>query len=83
MEVQVPIFFDWQIPKNCPEPLFEGIMNSTKWQQGLSFTTQAKRLLESAELLSKHISIIRKKQRASPDTLCKTINLVSKQTNLE
>ncbi|MEP3836283.1 MAG: DUF3124 domain-containing protein [Algibacter sp.] len=36
--------FEWQTPKNCPEPLFEGIMNSTKGQQGLSFTTQAKRI---------------------------------------
>lgn len=36
--------FEWKIPKNCPEPLFEGIMSSTKGQQGLSFTTQAKRI---------------------------------------
>jgi hypothetical protein len=36
--------FEWKIPKNCPEPLFEGIMNSTVGQQGLSFTTQAKRI---------------------------------------
>ncbi|XCF05720.1 DUF3124 domain-containing protein [Tamlana crocina] len=36
--------FEWKIPKNCPEPLFEGIMNSTMGQQGLSFTTQAKRI---------------------------------------
>ncbi|MBT8187795.1 MAG: DUF3124 domain-containing protein [Croceitalea sp.] len=35
---------EWKIPKNCPEPLFEGIMNSTMGQQGLSFTTNAKRL---------------------------------------
>ncbi|MFD1062088.1 DUF3124 domain-containing protein [Winogradskyella litorisediminis] len=35
---------EWKIPKNCPEPLFEGIMTSTMGQQGLSFTTQAKRL---------------------------------------
>lgn len=34
---------EWKIPKNCPEPLFEGIMSSTMGQQGLSFTTQAKR----------------------------------------
>ena len=33
-----------KIPKNCPEPLFEGIMTSTMGQQGLSFTTQAKRI---------------------------------------
>ena len=36
--------FEWKIPKNCSEPLFEGIMNSTMGQQGLSFTTQAKRI---------------------------------------
>lgn len=36
--------FEWKIPKNCPEPLFEGIMTSTMGQQGLSFTTQAKRI---------------------------------------
>lgn len=36
--------FEWKIPKNCPEPLFEGVMNSTMGQQGLSFITQAKRI---------------------------------------
>ncbi|WP_298368647.1 DUF3124 domain-containing protein [uncultured Lutibacter sp.] len=36
--------FEWNIPKNCPEPLFEGIMSSTMGQQGLSFTTIAKRI---------------------------------------
>ncbi len=36
--------FEWKIPKNCPEPLFEGIMSSTMGQQGLSFTTHAKRI---------------------------------------
>ena len=36
--------FEWRIPKNCPEPLFEGIMSSTIGQQGLSFTTYAKRI---------------------------------------
>ncbi|SDR78625.1 Protein of unknown function [Polaribacter sp. KT25b] len=36
--------FEWKIPKNCPEPLFEGIMSSTIGQQGLSFTTHAKRI---------------------------------------
>ncbi len=35
---------EWKIPKNCPEPLFEGIMSSTMGQQGLSFTTQSKRI---------------------------------------
>ena len=36
--------FEWKIPKDCPEHLFEGIMNSTVGQQGLSFTTEAKRI---------------------------------------
>lgn len=36
--------FEWKTPKNCPEPLFEGIMSSTIGQQGLSFTTNAKRI---------------------------------------
>ena len=36
--------FEWKAPKDCPEPLFEGLMNSTVGQQGLSFTTQAKRI---------------------------------------
>ena len=36
--------FEWEIPKNCSEPLFEGIMNSTMGQQGLSFTTQGIRI---------------------------------------
>lgn len=36
--------FDWQTPKNCPEPLFEGVMTSTAGQQGLSFVTHAKRI---------------------------------------
>jgi hypothetical protein len=35
---------EWKIPANCPEPLFEGIMNSTVGQQGLSFSTQSKRI---------------------------------------
>ena len=35
---------EWKIPKNCPEPLFEGIMSSTMGQQGLSFSTQSKRI---------------------------------------
>lgn len=33
--------FEWKIPLGCPKPLFEGVMNSTMGQQGLSFTTQA------------------------------------------
>lgn len=36
--------FEWQIPENCSEPLFEGVMSSTVGQQGLSFTTQAVRI---------------------------------------
>ncbi|MDG5491390.1 DUF3124 domain-containing protein [Psychroserpens sp. SPM9] len=36
--------FNWAIPKSCPEPLFEGVMNSTIGKQGLSFTTQAVRV---------------------------------------
>lgn len=36
--------FEWKIPYNSPEPLFEGIMNSTMGQQGLSFTTQGVRI---------------------------------------
>ncbi|WP_067144767.1 DUF3124 domain-containing protein [Pseudotamlana agarivorans] len=36
--------FEWKIPQNTSVPLFEGIMNSTVGQQGLSFTTQAVRI---------------------------------------
>ena len=36
--------FDWQIKPNTNEPLFEGVMISTYGQQGLSFTTQGKRI---------------------------------------
>ncbi|MFT5884738.1 MAG: hypothetical protein ACI9IP_001195 [Arcticibacterium sp.] len=36
--------FEWKAPANCPEPLFEGVMSSTRGQQGLSFTTQGKRI---------------------------------------
>lgn len=36
--------FDWKIPKNSPEPIFEGVMTSTAGQQGLSFITQAQRI---------------------------------------
>ena len=36
--------FSWKKPKNCPEPLFEAVMNSTIGQQGLSFTTTGKRI---------------------------------------
>ena len=37
--------FEWLAPKNCPEPLFEAVMISTKGQQGLSFTTRSQRIL--------------------------------------
>ncbi|MDO6760696.1 DUF3124 domain-containing protein [Tamlana sp. 2_MG-2023] len=36
--------FDWKVPQDCSEPLFDGVMNSTVGQQGLSFTTQAVRI---------------------------------------
>ncbi|GLR16755.1 DUF3124 domain-containing protein [Portibacter lacus] len=35
---------DWYIPKGSPEPLFEGVMNSMQATQGLSFTTEGKRI---------------------------------------
>ncbi|TLG99057.1 DUF3124 domain-containing protein [Bizionia argentinensis JUB59] len=36
--------FEWKKHKDASEPLFEGIMNSTLGQQGLSFTTTGKRI---------------------------------------
>jgi hypothetical protein len=36
--------FDWQIKEGVIEPYFEGVMISTTGQQGLSFTTQGKRI---------------------------------------
>lgn len=36
--------FDWKVGKNANEPFFEGVMISTSGQQGLSFTTQGKRI---------------------------------------
>lgn len=36
--------FEWMKPKGSPEPLFEGVMNSTLGQQGLSFTTTSRRI---------------------------------------
>ena len=36
--------FEWKVPKNTSEPLFEAIMSSTMSQQGLSFTTHGKRV---------------------------------------
>ncbi len=36
--------FDWKIKSTAPEPLFEAVMISTAGGQGLSFTTQGKRI---------------------------------------
>ena len=36
--------FDWKIKPNSAEPFFEGIMISTYRTQGLSFTTEGKRI---------------------------------------
>lgn len=36
--------FEWKTPPNCPEPIFEGVMSSTRGQLGLSFNTQSKRI---------------------------------------
>ena len=36
--------FDWEISESSHEPFFEAIMISTSGQQGLSFTTQGKRI---------------------------------------
>ena len=36
--------FEWQVQEGVIEPYFEGIMISTTGQQGLSFTTQGKRV---------------------------------------
>jgi len=36
--------FDWKTPKGATEPIFEAVMSSTVGSQGLSFTTQAKRI---------------------------------------
>ncbi|HKK77838.1 MAG TPA: DUF3124 domain-containing protein [Saprospiraceae bacterium] len=36
--------FDWSIPLNCSEPLFEGVMNSMQGKQGVSFTTQGRKI---------------------------------------
>lgn len=35
---------EWKIPQNCPEPLFEALMSSMMGQEGVSFTTQSKRI---------------------------------------
>jgi len=36
--------FDWKIKPNSTEPFFEGVMISTYGTQGLSFTTEGKRI---------------------------------------
>lgn len=36
--------FDWMVHPNANTPLFEGVMISTSGQQGLSFTTEGKRV---------------------------------------
>jgi len=36
--------FDWKVAKNDNEPFFEGVMISTSGQQGLSFSTQGRRI---------------------------------------
>lgn len=36
--------FDWRIKEGANEPIFEGVMISTYGQQGLSFTTEGKRI---------------------------------------
>ncbi|MBP8793570.1 MAG: DUF3124 domain-containing protein [Lutibacter sp.] len=36
--------FDWAMKKTSNEPLFEGVMISTSGQQGLSFTTQGRKI---------------------------------------
>lgn len=36
--------FDWKIKPNSTAPFFEGVMISTYGQQGLSFTTEGKRI---------------------------------------
>ncbi|MGG8496080.1 DUF3124 domain-containing protein [Tenacibaculum sp. TC6] len=36
--------FDWSVKQNANEPFFEGVMISTYGQQGLSFTTQGRKI---------------------------------------
>lgn len=36
--------FEWNMPDNCPEPIFEGLMNSMTGTQGVSFTTSGIKL---------------------------------------
>jgi hypothetical protein len=35
--------FEWKTPPDCPEPLFEGVMNSMQGNRGVAFVTQGKR----------------------------------------
>ncbi len=35
--------FEWKTPQDCPEPLFEGVMNSMQGNRGIAFVTQGKR----------------------------------------
>ncbi len=32
--------FEWKTPPGCPEPLFEGVMNSMQGNRGVAFVTQ-------------------------------------------
>jgi len=36
--------FEWHISEDAPEPIFEGVMSSMQGNQGVGFTTTAKRL---------------------------------------
>ena len=36
--------FEWKLNKKANEPFFEAVMISTSGQQGLSFTTQGRRI---------------------------------------
>ena len=42
--ISASFIFDWQKKPDSSEPLFEGVMISTYGTQGLSFTTQGKRI---------------------------------------
>jgi hypothetical protein len=36
--------FEWYTPRDCPEPLFEAVMNSMQGTQGIAFTTRGVRI---------------------------------------
>ena len=38
------LLFEWKTPMNCPEPVFEGVMNSMQGTQGVAFTTYGRRV---------------------------------------